>query len=131
MTPDDRYWKLGKVDSFWFPWKSLWCPKLGKWFIFGIKINFFQIFSLHLFVSCSSDGIHEKYVFLKGGKWVRCWKQRSFVPSYLFSYKTTFNPFVPNAPFLYPLKASEVFWCFHGVEQGCIGNEWVEEATKM
>ena len=28
-----------------------------------------------------------------------------------------FNPFVPNAPFLYPLKTSEnrkVFWCFQG-----------------
>ena len=31
-----------------------------------------------------------------------------------------FNPFVPNAPFLYPLKI-----CFQGVEKGCIGNEWV------
>ena len=39
-----------------------------------------------------------------------------------------FNPFVANAPFLYHLKASEnstVFWCFQGVEKGCIGNEWV------
>ena len=38
------------------------------------------------------------------------------------------NPFVPNAPFLYPLKTSEnhkVFWCFQGVKKGCIGNEWV------
>ena len=40
----------------------------------------------------------------------------------------TVNPFVPIAPFLYPLKTSEnrkVFWCFQGVEKGCIGNEWV------
>ena len=40
----------------------------------------------------------------------------------------TFNPFVPDAPFFYPLKTSEnrkVFWCFQGVEKGCIGNEWV------
>ena len=28
------------------------------------------------------------------------------------------NPFVPNAPFLYPLKT-----CFQGVEKGCIGNK--------
>ena len=38
------------------------------------------------------------------------------------------NPFVPNAPFLYLLKTLEnrkVFWCFRGVEKGCIGNEWV------
>ena len=40
----------------------------------------------------------------------------------------SFNPFVSNALFLYPLKTSEnhtVFWCFQGVEKGCIGNEWV------
>ena len=37
--------------------------------------------------------------------------------------------FVPNAPFLYSLKTSEnlrVFWRFQGVEEGCIGNEWVK-----
>ena len=36
------------------------------------------------------------------------------------------NPFVPNAPFLHPLKTSEnrkVFWCFQGVQKRCIGNE--------
>ena len=39
------------------------------------------------------------------------------------------NPFVPNAPFLYPLKTSEnltVFWCFQGIEKGRIGKEWVK-----
>ena len=39
------------------------------------------------------------------------------------------NPFVPNAPFLYPRKhqkALTIFWCFQGVEKGCIGNEWVK-----
>ena len=37
------------------------------------------------------------------------------------------NPFVHNAPFLYLLKTEnrKVFWCFQGVEKGCIGNEWV------
>ena len=41
------------------------------------------------------------------------------------------NPFVPNAPFLYLLKISKnltVFWCFQGVEKGCIGNKWVKGA---
>ena len=40
----------------------------------------------------------------------------------------TINPFVPNAPFLYPLKKSEnlkVFRCFQGVQKGYIGNKWV------
>ena len=34
----------------------------------------------------------------------------------------------PMHPFLYPLKISEnrkVFWCFQGVEKGCIGKKWV------
>ena len=38
------------------------------------------------------------------------------------------NPFVPNAAFLYPLKALEnhkVYWCFQGVEKGCTGIEQV------
>ena len=38
---------------------------------------------------------------------------------------STINLFVPNAPFLYPLKTSQklqVFWCFQGIEKGCIGN---------
>ena len=41
-----------------------------------------------------------------------------------------FNPLVPNAPFLYPLKTSEnrkFFWCFQGVDEGCIGNEGLNE----
>ena len=40
------------------------------------------------------------------------------------------NPFVSNEPFLYPLKTSENredFWCFQGLEKGCIGNDWVKE----
>ena len=40
-----------------------------------------------------------------------------------------FNPFVPIARFFYPLKTSEnltMFWCFQGVEKGCISNEWTK-----
>ena len=42
------------------------------------------------------------------------------------------NTFVSNAPFLYSLKTSvdrKVFWCFPGVEKGCIGNKWVNKET--
>ena len=38
-----------------------------------------------------------------------------------------------NAPFLYPLKASEnltVFWCFQWVEKGHIGSQWVKLSLK-
>ena len=40
-----------------------------------------------------------------------------------------FNPFVPNALFLYPLKTSEsrkVFWCFQGVSKEISGMKWVK-----
>ena len=44
-----------------------------------------------------------------------------------FSMETLFNPFVPSAPFLYHLEASENLTGlgFHGVEKGCFGNKWV------
>ena len=48
----------------------------------------------------------------------------------LFHIDAKFNPFVPNAPFLYPVNTSEkpkVFRCFQGVEKVCIGNKWVKE----
>ena len=34
------------------------------------------------------------------------------------------NPFVPNAPLLYPWKQQKTVR-FSGVEKGCIGDEWV------
>ena len=47
--------------------------------------------------------------------------------------KAQFNPFVPNAPFLYPLKTSENLKvsCFHGVEKGCSGDKWVNCSTNI
>ena len=50
---------------------------------------------------------------------------------WLICSSTLFNLFVPNAPFLYPLKTSEnrtVCWCFQGVKKGCIGDEWVNSS---
>ena len=52
-----------------------------------------------------------------------CWNLHFFPPLVVI------NPFVPNAPFLYPLKTSEncrVFWCFQLIEKGCTGNRWVK-----
>ena len=42
--------------------------------------------------------------------------------------RSLINPLVPNAAFLYPLKASEnrKVFCFQGVEKGCIGKKWVK-----
>ena len=44
----------------------------------------------------------------------------------LWNLLRLFNPFVPNAPILYPLKTSENRKVFQGVEKGCIGNKWVK-----
>ena len=51
----------------------------------------------------------------------------NFVVEVVFNYirkksLSWINPFVSNAPFLY----GKGFWCFQGVEKGCIGNEWVK-----
>ena len=56
-------------------------------------------------------------------------KNQSNCPT-VFIINPTLNPFVHNAPFLYPLKTSEnlkVFWCFQGVEKGCneLRNVWM------
>ena len=39
--------------------------------------------------------------------------------------KELINPFVPNAPFLYPQKTEnpKVFWCFQEIDKGYIGNQ--------
>ena len=44
------------------------------------------------------------------------------------SFTIQLNPFVPNAPFLYPLKTSEnltVFLCFQELQKECIGDKCV------
>ena len=54
-----------------------------------------------------------------------------FLNPHYCTFKTQINPFVPNAPFLCHLKTLKnltVFWCFQGIEKGCIGNEWVKIA---
>ena len=58
-------------------------------------------------------------------KFIRCIGARKFH----IAFHQIVDPFAPNATFLYPLKTSEnrkVFWYFHGVEKGCLGNEWLK-----
>ena len=54
--------------------------------------------------------------------------------NFMWSYTKIYilNSFVPNAPFLYPLKISEksTVFCFQGVEKGCIGNKRVKNMGK-
>ena len=58
---------------------------------------------------------------------------KAFIEKYRFVNKIYillhFNPFVHSATFLYPFKISEkltIFWCFQGVEKGCIGKKCVK-----
>ena len=48
-------------------------------------------------------------------------------------YALNINPFVPNAPFLYPLKTSEnrkIFWCIQGIEKECLEKKWVNQENQ-
>ena len=45
LVPDDRHIENFEVTVLDFEEKSLLSPKLGKWVIFGHKINTFELFS--------------------------------------------------------------------------------------
>ena len=78
------------------------------------NINFVQM-TQKLFLTVSTwNQIECAFGYLKA-KWA------------ILTLKRRFDPFVPDAPFAYPLKTSQnltVIWYFQGVEKGCIGNEW-------
>ena len=60
-----------------------------------------------------------------------CWYVTVFLKNLQNFQSVVYDPFVPCAPFLYPLKASEnltVFWCFQGVEKRSISEAWVKDA---
>ena len=83
--------------------------------------SFYSLLYFNLYcTNCSKHGIDVFHVFRYSV--VVIWK---YLPVSLY-----INPFVPDAPFLFPLKTSEnltVFWCFQGVEKGCTANEWVRD----
>ena len=65
-----------------------------------------------------------------GKKWIKYLKGNItfLIDSWSVTKKSLFNPFFPNAPFLYSLKTwqhRKVFCCFQGEEKECIGNKWV------
>ena len=78
------------------------------------------------------DYFHCPSVFLlwekpSSGKLITLLKGLKVNPKNIFFFHTQiqqFNPYVPNAPFLYPLKTSENRT---GVEKECIGNKWVNQ----
>ena len=90
-----------------------------------IKETFFPFEIVCMFFSNSN--IPSKIFYFSLGSEILCLARST-------SDRVTFimivNSFVPNVPFLYPLKTSEnlmVFWCFQGVEKQCIGGKWVNK----
>ena len=86
-------------------------------------------------LKCPSSALHVLHCLRKTLSFIfscltlllRCFCQIR-VPLILLGHSIYINPFVPNAPFLYPLKISEnrkVFWYFQGVEEGCIWSKRV------
>ena len=60
-------------------------------------------------------------------------QHKIYITFTMHALKSFFNPFVLNAPFLYPLKTSEnrkVCWCFQEEEKEYIANEWVKFYSK-
>ena len=108
------------------------------------KINFVQKFffrqKLHFrclrgfqirFTRLMAKGCWMLWVWLQLALRIRDCRQISLLvilSKMVFVQLFIINSLVPNAPFLHPLKTSEnhkFFWCFQGVEKGCIGSKWV------
>ena len=101
-----------------------------------------RFFELELVLSASntdrfySRGNHHGLFWEKFTFWNFCQFHRkrkvsvllctNFIPIiFLRIIEVLLDQFVPNAPFLYPLRTSEnckAIWYFQGLEKGCIGN---------
>ena len=92
--------------------------------------NLLEIYveNLHHFSKCPSKNKNLDRVILI----LHIIFQTTTKPEELWAWASTslyFNPFVPNALLLCPLKTSvnhNVFCWFQGVEKGCIGNKWIK-----
>ena len=74
-------------------------------------MKFFQFFLKY-------SSILESFLVIE--KNIKAFKSSCYL---LVNPRQSFNPFIPNAPFLYPLKTSENFM---ERVKGCIGNKWVK-----
>ena len=114
----------------------MWVSKTGKFFCWfenlaGVSIYTFSIYTFFVFpkiilLRIPSPGhlFCVKHIFHIFGSSI-CFPA-SWVKRLKIKERNRINPFVPTAPFLYSLKASEnlkVFWCFKGVEKGALGTD--------
>ena len=99
-----------------------WCPSvLFKVYLYWC-LSLPLLMTSNLLLITSYNLLPEK---LQGGRLL-------FILTFFISpvHTKAFSPFIPNAPFLYPLKTSEnvtVFCCFQGVQIRYTGNESVKE----
>ena len=116
-------------------WSPLFTTLLS---LLKICYNFVLVFQYYTFHSSNYFIYHhiQMIVSVDFNKNFHCVKNFHFYPwfdleipvDYIFYGDSRitpwFNPFVTNTSFLYPLETSEsltVFWCFHRVENWCIG----------
>ena len=95
-------------------WNRYMQRKIDRWWINAYSTAF----------SKSENGLWEK---MKSCRMISVMHKRLLV-------LTHSNLFVPNAPFLNSLKAPKnpkIFWCFQGVEKGCIGNNCVNNFCSL
>ena len=109
-----------------FPLQYLQRGELPKW------LSLHTVLILKLALNCYRTAISPNnfWAMENVGYTMFKWKHSKWNWAPLIWYIVWYiNPFVPNAPFLYPLRTLEilmVFWCFQGVENRCIGNKWVK-----
>ena len=103
-----------------------WCKK---------ENNYVIVFRIRQILLLNQKCLREETTELRNVEFIVILNYEFFQLSYWLIFNLIKNnPFVPNAPFLYPLNASEnltVFRCFQGLEKGCIGNEWVNQFSHL
>ena len=100
------------------------------WNLFKVNSNF-VLMSLSLNSNLLHTFVYCLYWWIWRGKWLLSWVETAYeqIVENCIHFKLNsclLNSFVPIAPLLYLQKSSEnltVFWCFQGVEKGCIGND--------
>ena len=95
-----------------------------KWYGL-LKVVFHKFHLIHSWILCPiyPSQIRKLYESFKQDLLIN---NKNFMRRICNKISKLINPFVPNAPYGYAPNLT-VFWCFQGVEKGCIGNEWVKK----
>ena len=81
---------------------------------------------MHRRIDLNLQPVKNTYHLGQKACWINIFVLRLLIMKVLL--RRTVNPFIPNAPFRYPLKTSknrQVLCWFQELEKRCIGNKWV------